>query len=117
MEALKGQVKIKLQKKEYEALFNINAFRLACTFLKIELHEMNEQLSTKILDVLPAIAYYAIENHRHLNGKPLLTSEVSFEQFAAMLYAEDGALKLVSDTMTLAMDLSELEEVGDKAAK
>lgn len=89
------------------ALLNMNAFRILCQDLNLELGDLDTLASRNALEFVPQVMWAGVRNWALYKDKP--APQMSFERFAALLLADPEAIPDYAETIGEAMGLADPE--------
>jgi len=98
---LRGQLEIKVGKKKFKSLINLNALRLFCQQENITLAEFEEHSTKHSMDMICKLAYIGIKNNCLLNGET--TPEIDYEVFAAHVLSDNEEFTKLSEAFGKAL--------------
>lgn len=113
MNSLRGELQVQAGPLTLHALLNMNAFRLMCQDMDMELKDLDTLATSNALDFVPGVLWAGVKNWCLYHGEAM-PEGLDFDRFAALVLADGDALTRYADDIGTALGFG---VDGDDAGK
>ena len=113
MNSLRGELEVKAGNLSLHALLNMNAFRLMCQDMDMELKDLDALATSNALDFVPGVLWAGVRNWCLYHDKAM-PEGLTFDRFAALILADGDALTRYAEDIGDALGFG---TAGEEAGK